>query len=133
MLELVAVLPLLIIIGIGVMDYGRIMATAVAVANAARAGAEWGIQQPSHYTDHAKIRSFAQLDGNEAGAMVLDSRTYFMCGATVVSNTTICGGGYGAPRVYVEVRASKAVPLVMRFPGIPPSVTVSRTATFRYQ
>jgi Flp pilus assembly protein TadG len=133
MLELVAVLPLLVVIVIGVADYGRIMATSVAVANAARAGAEWGIQQQFNYTNHAQIRSFAQLDGNEAGSIELNSRTIFMCGPDVVTSSTICGGGYGAPRVYVEVSATKTVPLIMRFPGIPSSITVSRTATFRYQ
>ena len=40
--ELAVVLPLLILIAIGVMDYGRVYFTAIAVANAARAGAEWG-------------------------------------------------------------------------------------------
>lgn len=130
MVELAVVLPLLLVIAIGVMDYGRVFATSVTVANAARAGAEYGTANLGNYLDQTAIQNFAKLDAAEAGTVTVSSRTFYVCGTTE-STSPSCGGA--APEVYVEVTASKVVSLIMRYPGIPPSITVSRMATFRYQ
>ena len=42
LLELAVAIPMLILIAIGVIDYGRVYTTAITVSNAARAGAEFG-------------------------------------------------------------------------------------------
>ena len=136
-LELAIALPLLIIVCIGVMDFGRVFFTSVAVANAARAGAEYGITPlPGYSTDAAKQMSFAQLDGGEAGTIVFSPppSTVCRCGATVVSCSPapVCAG-YGEPAVYVTVTATKSVALLLPYPGIPSSVSIVRSATFRAQ
>jgi Flp pilus assembly protein TadG len=133
MIELAVALPLLVLIAIGVTDYGRVYFTSIAVANAARAGAEWGAQNQGTYTDQTKIKSFAQLDGAEAGTITFTSQTIFKCNdGSVVTNTSTCPG-YGNPQVYVEVKATKVLPLLMNYPGLPSAVTIARTATFREQ
>lgn len=133
MVELAVVLPVLILIAIGVMDYGRVFFTSVAVSNAARAGAEWGAAIEAHQNMTTQIQDFAKLDGAEAGTIVVTSSKTCRCGATVVACTTVCGGGYGKPAVYIEVTASKAVTMLLKYPGLPATVNVSRTATFRLQ
>lgn len=135
MVELAVILPVLILISIGVMDYGRVYFTSIAVANAARAGAEWGARTPANSVDQANIQNFAMLDGAEAGTITVTSNTYCKCGGTTVTcaTTSDCGGGYGKPAVYVEVTASKTVALLLKYPGLPASVNISRTATFREQ
>jgi Flp pilus assembly protein TadG len=132
MVELAVVLPVLILIAIGVMDYGRVYFTSIAVANAARAGAEFGTSAQGNTTNQTSIRNFAMLDGAEVSPITVNSRTIFKCGDTDVTNTSTCGS-YGVPRVYVEVTASKTVSLILRYPGLPSTVLISRTATFRYQ
>lgn len=134
MVELAVVLPVLILIAIGVMDYGRVYFTSIAVANAARAGAEWGAQNLGAYSDkHAEMQAFAKADGAEVGTMIVTSSRVCRCGNTVVtcSTTSDCGGGYGPAAEYVEVTASKTVALLLKYPGLPASIAVSRTAIWR--
>lgn len=133
MLELVVVLPVLILLAIGVIEFGRVYYTSLAVANAARAGAEWGARSSVNASSTAGIAGFTQLDGAQSGPLTIDSiRNVCRCDAGIVSCTSSCGA-YGEPRGYVVVGASKVVPFLMKYPGIPASIKVSRTATFRYQ
>ena len=135
-LELAIALPLLIVICIGVMDFGRVYFTSVAVSNAARAGAEWGITYPqSTPFQTAQQISFAQLDGAEAGAIAVTASTECKCGATTVtcSSTTDCGGGFGPPAIWITATASKSVAMLISYPGIPSTISISRTAIFRAQ
>jgi Flp pilus assembly protein TadG len=136
LVELAVILPILILISIGVMDYGRVYFTSVAVVNAARAGAEWGaFGEQGGYLNDTDIQNFAKLDGAEAGTITVTSNHECRCpgsGATV-SCTTACSSGYGMPKVFVVVTATKTVNLILKYPGLPTSVTISRTATFRAQ
>jgi Flp pilus assembly protein TadG len=135
LVELAVVLPVLILIAIGVMDYGRVYYTSVTVANAARAGAEWGAYgRTGSSTDDANIQNFAKIEGAEAGTLTVTSSHVCRCSPTgsTVSCTTSCGG-YGVPQVYVTATATKSVALILRYPGLPPTVTISRSATFRAQ
>jgi Flp pilus assembly protein TadG len=126
-------MPLLILAAIGVMDYGRVYFTSVAVANAARAGAEWGSTTYYGYAfNSAGQQSFALLDGAEASMDSVRASTVCRCGGTA---TITCSGGacagYGSPRVYVTVRAYKKVAMLMKYPGLRDTVSISRSATFR--
>jgi Flp pilus assembly protein TadG len=132
MIELAVILPVLILIAIGVMDYGRVYFTSVAVANAARAGAEWGAAEIGRTGQSANIQNFSKLDGAEAGAITVTSTSFCQCSGSNVACTSSCGG-YGFPREFVQVTASKTVTMLLRYPGLPATVTVSRTATFRAQ
>lgn len=132
LVELAVVLPVLILIAVGVMDYGRVYFTAVAVTNAARAGAEWGASVKGREGQTTNIQDFAKLDGAESAPITVTAQQTCKCGATAVSCATTCGG-YGEPRVFVEVTATKTVALLIKYPGLPASVTVSRTASFRVQ
>jgi Flp pilus assembly protein TadG len=135
LVELAVVLPVLVLIAIGVMDYGRVYYTSVTVANAARAGAEWGAYgRAGSSTADADIQNFAKIEGAEAGTLTVTSSTVCRCSPTAatISCSNSCGG-YGAPQVYVTATATKSVALILKYPGLPASVTISRSATFRAQ
>ena len=133
MVELAVVLPVLILLAIGVMDYGRVFFTSITVANAARAGAEWGAQNQANSVKTSDLENFAQLDGAEAGTLVVTSSRTCKCGATVVACSTASCAGYGVPRVFIAVTVTKDVALLIKYPGLPTTVTIARTATFRLQ
>ena len=136
LVELAVVLPVLVLIAIGVMDYGRVYYTSVTVANAARAAAEWGAYaRTGSYTSYTDIQNFGNLEGADAGSVTITTNPPLCrCSPTgsSVSCTTSCGG-YGAPQVYVTASATKTVALILRYPGLPANVTISRSATFRAQ
>jgi Flp pilus assembly protein TadG len=133
MVELAVVLPVLILLAIGVMDYGRVFFTSITVANAARAGAEWGAQNQANSVKTSDLENFAKLDGAEAGTLVVTSSRTCKCGATVVLCSTASCAGYGVPRVFIAVTVTKDVALLIKYPGLPTTVTIARTATFRLQ
>ena len=133
MVELAVVLPVLILLAIGVMDYGRVFFTSITVANAARAGAEWGAQNQANSVKTSDLENFAKLDGTEAGTLVVTSSRTCKCGATVVACSTASCAGYGVPRVFIAVTVTKDVALLIKYPGLPTTVTIARTATFRLQ
>jgi Flp pilus assembly protein TadG len=130
--EFAVVFPILVLLVIGVVDYGRVFYTSVTVANAARAGAEYGASNPpSSASDTVGMRVYAEADGIDAGTLVIAAQRYCECSGTA-NACVICSGG-AAPEVYVEVTASKTVAMLIPYPGLPSTFSVSRKATFRSQ
>jgi Flp pilus assembly protein TadG len=130
--ELVILFPVIVLLLIGIVDYGRVLYTSLTVSNAARAGAEYGQQDPSTETDTVTMNSTAQADGIDAGTLTLSSRWFCECSGSANPNCTVCSGGQ-APEVYTEVTATKTVTTFFRYPGLPNSFTIQRKATFRSQ
>jgi Flp pilus assembly protein TadG len=131
-LELAVVAPFLFLLIIGVVDYGRAFFTSVTVANAARAGAEYGAQNVATSTDTAGMKSFAQADGQDAGTLTVAARQYCKCAGVAHTCSTVCAGG-AVPEVYVEVTATKKLAMLLKYPGLADTITVLRKATFRSQ
>lgn len=134
MVELAVVLPVLILIAVGVMDYGRVFFTSIAVSNAARAGAEWGaFSEGVNSSNFTGMQNFAKLEGAQAGTITVTANRTCRCGVTVVTCSTgsDCGGGYGPAAEYIDVKAEKWVKMLIKYPGLADSVKISRTATFR--
>ena len=131
--ELAVLFPIILLILIGIVDYGRVFYTWVQVSNAARAGAEWGGQDFSTENDTATMTAVAKADGVDAGTLTPVSSRVCEC-SQVPRDCSLgaCPGG-AAPEVYTKVVISKTVNMFLSYPGLPPSVTISRTAYFRSQ
>lgn len=130
MVELAVVLPVLVLMTIGVMDYGRVFFRSIMVANAARAGADWGAYA-ANYTNQTGMQAFTKLDAQEIGNLKVTSQSYCMCGNSAGSCSANCGGL--PPRVLVEVTATDTVALLIKYPGLPDKIVVSQTARYRAQ
>jgi hypothetical protein len=119
--ELALVLPLLILLVLGCVDLGRFASTYIAVTNAARAGAGYGIM--NNYTPstlgtwQGGIRSAAQ------------SEQYFPPPNLTVPNPTVIIDANGLRRV--QVTASYPFSTIVPWPGIPTSMTLSRMVELR--
>ena len=130
-MELVVVFPVVLLLLVGVIDYGRLFYTSVTVSNAARAGAEYGQFDLGHQVDTTGMRTTGQADGSDAGNVTVTARKYCECGGASNPSCTLCSGV--APEVYIEVTATKSVSMYLPYPGLQNPVTVTRTATFRSQ
>jgi Flp pilus assembly pilin Flp len=130
--ELAVVLPVLILMAIGAVEFGRVYFTAIRVANAATAGAQFGAQG-SGSGDPDFIRQVARDDADDQ-TLVVDSDRTCRCpdSETPVACSSICAG-YGNPQFFIRVTASKDLSLLFGYPGLPPAIPVSRTATVRVQ
>ena len=147
LVELALVLPLLLLIMVGTIDFGRAFRTAMVVTNAARAGAQYGSQYYSA-TDTAGMvaASDAVLTANGlSSGPPSDASTLCQCAdslgnfsdtapvntCTAPTGVSLCPGKHLVMRV--TVRATRTFSLIQPFPALPGSVTIARAATMRAQ
>jgi Flp pilus assembly protein TadG len=124
--------PLLLLLTAGVLDFAMLIRTAASVADAARAGAQYGSRSTAAASDTAGIRS-AALDASPgiAGMTVTPVKACKCAdGSTVSCNGSCVNGGL---RVYVQVTAQTTAPTVFRYAGLPFSGAVTSTASMRVQ
>jgi len=140
MIELAVISTLLMIVVVGMIDFGRIGYHAMALTNAARAGAFHG-SQPGKNTDFAGMQSAASNSAaQDIGSITTTATRSCECQIGAATPTVmiscpppgnpVCNG---TVRMRVRVSASKAFTLLARFPGLPSSVTLTRVAILRGQ
>lgn len=130
--EMAIALPFLLLAAIGVAEFGRVYFNGIKLANAAMAGAEYGGQNLGSY-DAARVRQVARDDAGDQTLQVT-SNTACRCPGSeaVVACSNTCTG-YGSPQFFIEVTTTKTHTFLLRYPGLPESITVTRTSTFREQ
>lgn len=142
MVELALLAPLLILLGLGVADFGRVMYASMAVDNAARAGVQHALDY--RYTDSAGIQAAAVAD---AGT----SLSGFTTNNVTVTTSCLCPGNPAIPpgppcqsllgkcaagkqpKEYVSVTTTYTFKTIAKYPGIPNSVALTGNATVRVQ
>jgi Flp pilus assembly protein TadG len=144
LLELALATPLLLVMVLGVIELGRYAYIAILVGNAARAGAAYGSQSLPQSVDATGIQTAADNDfqnnGQNVSSLTVTSSTSCGCdsagtvtgaGCTTDVNPTAgtCTTGHWV--VMVSVTASGTFNALFNFPGIPTSLSVSRTSTMR--
>jgi len=136
MVELAIAVPVLLLVVIGVADFSRIFFTGIAVANAARAAAEFGASKVgSPNSDSAVVNQVGRDEAADAGSVTVTSERFCRCpdGSAPNCSGGTCPSPYNWLEVFVKAKASKTVNLIIRYPGIPQSVTFTDSATFRAQ
>ena len=132
--EMAVLTPLLLLMVIGVADFGRAMYAGITLSHAARAGAAYGGQGAGFAGDSTGIRQAAEEEAQNIPAIAVSSQRVCEClGGAVVACTTASCGSYGAPKAFVEVTTSQTFNTLVVFPGVPDTVALSRTAKVRVQ
>ncbi|HEU4340263.1 MAG TPA: TadE/TadG family type IV pilus assembly protein [Candidatus Binatia bacterium] len=139
LIELTLLLPLLVLILLGTIDFGRVFFQSMALAQAARAGAQYGAQSVDKSSDTAGMQGAAVDAGQDIGLALTDvtsARRYFLCGGGDTNEYTVepvsppCGDGKPA-MIYVEVTVQKTFTTMFNYPGFPHSINLNRTARIR--
>lgn len=132
-IEFVIAIPILVLLAIGVAEFGRLYRTSIALSNAVKAGAQYGAQDAAHASDATGIALAARTDASPIPLDSVQSGRFCRCpdGSTPACSATCAG--YGPPEVFVRVRARTTQNFILRYPGLPPSVTVIDTAIMRIQ
>ena len=131
MVELAVAIPILLLLAIGVADYARVYFAEIAVANAARSGAEYGVKtagQVDSMTHGAKLEA-----GNDSVGMVITAGTFCTCPAGGPPPDCVTGdcGSYGVPRAFDSVAVKKVVRFFFRYLDLPDSAVVRRKSILR--
>ncbi len=133
-IETALLVPVMLLMCCGTMDFARVVYAGIEVANAARAGVQYGALTPGNSGDTAGMTQAALNDAADLGSSVTaTARNFCLCvGSTteVPCSTTTCGT---TPSGYVAVTANYTFNSMVPLPGMPQSVVLTRTATMRVQ
>ncbi|MCH8025995.1 MAG: pilus assembly protein [Chloroflexi bacterium] len=120
LVELAMIAPVLIIIMLGVIDYGRIYFAYVSVTNGARNGADYAAIGPTEAADTAGIKAAALTDTSD----LLDQSATNPDVAVVTANDS-------QGSLYADVTMTYTFTTLFPWPGLPTSINVERTVRSR--
>jgi len=146
-MELAVLLPLLLVLFIGIIDFGRVFYTAMTISHAARAGVQYGAQNNIRSGDFAGMRQAAQGSAGDVAGVTVTACRYCRC-ADGTGSCTNCTDGSdgcstgsgclndcptGAPQVFVRVTADKVFTTLFPYPGLPSTADLNRQAIMQVQ
>src|SRR5260221_8477267 len=130
-IEFAIAIPILVLLAIGVAEFGRLYRTSIVLSNAVKAGAQYGAQDAAHANDATGIALAARTDASPVPLDSVQSARFCLCpDGTAPACNSSCPG-YGPPEVFVRVRARRTQSFILRYPGLPSSITVIDTAVMR--
>jgi len=133
--ELAIIIPLLMLFFVGAFDYARLTQWAMVVANASRAGAQYGAQSQSKAADVAGINARVQAEAQEIGGVdpvtAASTSLFCRCAETRLTNCNQACNSAGGRSYFVEVTATKLFVPSIPYPGLPASVQLSTGTEFR--
>jgi hypothetical protein len=116
----------------GVLNYGIALRTAVAVSDAARAGAQYGSMTPDNAADIAGMQAAARNAAPTLTDMTVSAAPACKCAnGSAVSCSASCTTG--SMLTYVQVTTSATAPNWFSYTGLSYTGAVSSTATMRAQ
>ena len=135
-IELAVVMPLLVLLFLGALEFGRLCYVGIEVTNAAQAGAAFGAQNHALASDVSGIRTVAVQDGGNLSN--LDSNWTSTGSDVTVQN--LCASTYsvtpgtctGTPQIeYVQVNTQVTVQSLFGVYGFPSTYTLHGQAIMR--
>lgn len=128
-------LPLLILMTCGAMDFARVFFAGIVVESAARSGvqtASYSVGKAGATTE-SDAAALSDASGQGLTGVTVSSRTFCECisSSTEVSCSTSCSGT--VPSGYVETTASYTFNPIVPYPGVPQNLVIASSAKFRAQ
>jgi Flp pilus assembly protein TadG len=130
LIETALVLPLLILMLVGCVDYGRGFYAAIEVSAAAESGALYGTLNPS---DTSGMVSMAKLDAADVSNINATATYGCECADGTGSSSNCTSSPLCSMNVvqYVEVTATAAYSPTLPYPGIPSTINLQNTVRLR--
>jgi Flp pilus assembly protein TadG len=130
LVDFALLLPVLVLIFIGVVDYSLFLQQEMQVSEAAAAGAAYGAI-PGNTKDYTGMQTAARNTAIGISGFAVTAVDIFTCtpGGTAVTSSTTCSG-YGTPIEYVQVQTSATLTPLFSYAGIS-TLTLKGNATVR--
>jgi Flp pilus assembly protein TadG len=129
MVELALVAPFIFLIIGGVMDFSNSFYIATAVADAAEAGATYGVYSTANNTDYTGMQNAAVNSQPYISGISATATQY--CEDT--NNNSVSCSATGTIRVYIDVSVSAPYSLLSSYILLPQSLTATARARRRIQ
>ncbi len=143
LVEVALMLPFLLLLLLGVIEVGRFLYIGILIGNAARAGVAYGTQSLVKSVDTAGITTAAQNDfqnnGQNVGSLTVGSSVSCGCDSSGTITTAACTGtgagtcAAGQWTVTLTVTTSGTFYSLFSYPGIPTSMSISKTAVMQVE
>lgn len=131
LIEFTLLILVLMLLALGVFDFGLAIQQGIVVSAAAYAGAEFGAAEGN--LNNTVGMQTAALKAAPGLGITANATSFCTCSAgstNTVSCTTLCNT-YDLPIQYVQVQASVTVPVLFRFAGLPLTIPLSATSVLR--
>ena len=130
LLEVALLLPMLLLVLMGVADFGRAYYLAIEVAGAAHAGAVYGAQ---NIIDTTGMQNAAKLNSPDVGGLVATGSWGCECsdGTALSASCSITPTCSVNVVYYAKVNATATYHPMMPWKGINSSITITRSTTMR--
>ena len=130
LVEMAVILPVLLLILFGAVDFGRAYYLTIELAGASRAGAIYGSQYP---TDTSGVTNAAKLNAPDVPGIGSSSSWGCECSdgtgkVTSCSTTPSCSANVV---YYVTVKATASYSPLFPWPGVPSPIALSDSSTMR--
>jgi len=138
MVELAIALPILLLLTLGVIEFGRAAYFSIEVSEAARAGAQYGSQSLADAANSPNITQAAlnSVPDISSGSMTVTGvNQSCVCPGTVAVTSGPCAGPLGCPYplVYLTVTTNYPLSTLFQYPGLPTSFNLNGSATMPVQ
>jgi Flp pilus assembly protein TadG len=131
--EFALIAPLLLLLVAGVLDYTTLLRTAIAVADAARAGAQFGSLSAANATNISGMQTAAVNAAPDITGLTATGAKVCQCSD---GSTINCSGGTcstGPVRVYAQVTVQATCTAIFSYSQLPFTGAVSAKASMRAQ
>jgi Flp pilus assembly protein TadG len=139
MIELALLLPMMLLILLGVIEFGRAAYFYLEVADAAKAGAQFGSQSMANAVNGDAILQAAQNNAVDLPTSLGASgafNTQITCTCPGTGTASPCGGALGCayPTVYLTVEVvNYPLQTLFAYPGIPTTFSINNYSTTMVQ
>lgn len=129
--EFALIAPILLILAIGVVDFGRAVVLSAKLSSAARAGAQYAIIVSIEDDDvEDAVRNSAVFNNVDSLNVSISELCECSYGVSVACDGD-CGGD--SPHKFVSVTVDYPHSLFFSYPGIPNPMTITKSATMRME
>ena len=131
-LEMALLTPLLLFLLLGIIEVGRYAELSILVANAARAGAQYGAQSlvTAALTNQSNVQQAAVNDASSVLTTSNVSISTWSCNSNSPTAQPPCPNS-DSQVVYIQVNTTGTFSSLFHYPGIPSSFTVNGMAQMR--
>jgi Flp pilus assembly protein TadG len=135
MMEFALLLPVLLILLLGIIEFGRAAYYAIEVADAARAGAQYGSQSLADAANPGNIAAAAQNNAQDmGGALTVNApQTACVCPGGGVAGSCEAALACCYPLVYLTVTTTYNFTPLFNYPGLPTTYNLTGSSTLPVQ
>ncbi len=132
LIELALILPVLLLMLLGVLDFGLVFRQYMTVIDSVRAAGEYATIYGQQANSN-QVQTFATQFGSGIPGYTASAALVCACnpGGGAVSCLSSCGGAVTTPLQYMQVTATATLPLIYGVQGFPSTIPVKSIAFIR--